>query len=268
MLSSALPPKIQEAFGINAGGSYIRTIPVPSQIGITAGAASWNDGFPPLNFLPNGAGGINPFGADFNGVLNAISALSVWYSAGAPISYDSTFQTAIGGYPKGAIVQSAATAGLFFQSTTENNATNPDTGGAGWSGFNPTYNSSDFVESVIPSGSAVSLSNVTLKNITSISLPAGDWDVYGYIALTPVTAGLSAIEGGISTTSVTLPVADFLNVQQGTSAIAQQAYAVPTVRLYLSVTTTVYLVTLGAFGAGTCTAYGAIHARRVWHYPT
>jgi hypothetical protein len=132
MQSSDLPTKLQTPFAVNAGGPYIRTIPVASQIGIVDGAASYNDGFPPLNFLTEGAGGVNPFGQDMNGILKELSAMLWWYSAGAPITYDSAFQTAIGGYPKGAVLHSASVAGLFWRSTTENNVTNPDTGGAGW----------------------------------------------------------------------------------------------------------------------------------------
>jgi len=132
MLSSSIPSKIQLPFAANAGGGFIRTIPVPSQIGIVNGEASWSDGFPPLTFSPDSAGGINPDGRDMNGILNAVSSLLWWYSAGAPISYDSTFQTAIGGYPQGAIVQSAVTSGVFWLSTADNNVTNPDAGGAGW----------------------------------------------------------------------------------------------------------------------------------------
>ena len=127
-----MPTKIQLPFAANAGSSYKRVIPVASQIGIQNGAASYNDGFPPLNFLPVAAGGVPPFGQDMNGILNAISSLSRWYSAGAPIFYDSTFQTAIGGYPKGSVVQSNITFGQFWISSTDNNITDPDTGGAGW----------------------------------------------------------------------------------------------------------------------------------------
>jgi hypothetical protein len=137
MLASAIPNKIQLPFAANAGGLYIRTIPVPSQIGVVNGEASWNDGFPPLNFLPDSAGGINPDGRDMNGVLNAISALLWWYSAGAPISYDSAFQTAIGGYPNGAIIQSAVVPGILWRSTADNNVTNPDIAGAGWINASP-----------------------------------------------------------------------------------------------------------------------------------
>ena len=133
MQSSSIPSKLQLAFAANAGGAYKRTVPVPSQIGITAGAASFNDGFPPLDFLNPSAGGSLVDGRDVNGVLNQLSALLVWYSAGGVMNYDSTLQTAIGGYPKGAILQSAVTPLLFWISTAENNTTNPDTGGAGWS---------------------------------------------------------------------------------------------------------------------------------------
>lgn len=135
MQSSQIPVKIQLPFGNNAGGAYIRTIPVPSQIGINNGEASYNDGFPPLCFSPDAAGGINPDGRDFNGILRDLSALLWWYSAGAPVSYDATFQTAIGGYPKGAIIQSGNTAGLFFESLIENNFVDPDLVSAGWSVF-------------------------------------------------------------------------------------------------------------------------------------
>lgn len=136
--ASQMPAKIQLPWASNAGSSYVRTIPVPSQIGIQNGAASWSDGFPPLNFTPIAAGGVPPYGQDTNGVLKAISALNWWYSAGGPINYDSTFQSAIGGYPKGAILQSAVTVGLLWVSTVDNNLTDPDSGGAGWTSYTPT----------------------------------------------------------------------------------------------------------------------------------
>jgi hypothetical protein len=138
MLASAIPTKFAIPFANAAGGGYIRAIPQASQIGITNGAASLTDGFPPLTFLPVGSGGVPPFGQDFNGLLNQISAWSRWQCAGGPVAYDGTFQTAVGGYPAGAVVQGTAT-GTSWLSLTDNNITNPNTGGAGWqpvSGFN------------------------------------------------------------------------------------------------------------------------------------
>jgi hypothetical protein len=133
MQDSGIPAKFQLAFATNAGSGYIATIPVASQIGITAGAASFNDGFPPLNFDPDDSGGVPPRGEDFNGILFIITQWLQWLQAGGPITYDSTFQGEIGGYPKGAIVYSATSFPKQWQSTVDNNTTNPDTGGAGWS---------------------------------------------------------------------------------------------------------------------------------------
>lgn len=131
MLASAIPTKLPIPFADAAGPAYINAIPEASQIFITPGAASLTDGFPPLTFLSEAAGGIPPFGADFNGILNLISAWNQWQSAGGPVKYDGTFSTAIGGYPAGAVLMSVA-GGSWWLSTTDNNASNPETGGANW----------------------------------------------------------------------------------------------------------------------------------------
>lgn len=133
MLRSATPPSFPIAFASSASGSFIRAIPTASQIGIQSGAASLTDGFPPLTFNPVAAGGVPPFGADFNGLLNQITLWNQWQEAGAPIIYNATFQTAIGGYPQGAIVQSAIVPGKQWMSTVDSNMTNPDALGANWS---------------------------------------------------------------------------------------------------------------------------------------
>ena len=131
MQSSQIPSKFPIPFANGAGSGYIRQIPVASQISIEGGAASLTDGFPPLTFIAEGSGGIPPFGQDMNGILNEITAWIQWGNAGAPVIYDATFSAAIGGYPKGTILTSAA-GGAWWLSTAENNTTNPDTGGAGW----------------------------------------------------------------------------------------------------------------------------------------
>ncbi|MFY1903858.1 hypothetical protein ACOTBZ_29635 [Achromobacter xylosoxidans] len=107
------------------------TIPVASQIGVTPGLASFTDGFPPLTMTPLAAGGIPPRGQDFNGILYFLSAATRWQQAGGSYSFDSTFATAIGGYPKGATLVMASGNG-YWMNIVENNTTNPDTGGAGW----------------------------------------------------------------------------------------------------------------------------------------
>lgn len=130
MQSSNIPTNRVSIPFANSGTK--NTIPNVSQIGITPGAASYTDGFPPLTFTPIAAGGVPPFGADFNGILNALSAWVLWFTAaGTAAPWNSTYSTAIGGYPKGALIPKATLDG-FWLNTTDNNTTNPDTGGAGW----------------------------------------------------------------------------------------------------------------------------------------
>ena len=130
MQRSQLAVKFALPFAANAGaGDNAYPIPVGSQ---TGGRASLNDGFPPPTFVPIASGGIPPWGEDMNGILYQSTAWLQSLQAGAAIPYDSAFQTAIGGYPQGAIIESAVYVSLKWVSTTDNNTTNPDTGGAGW----------------------------------------------------------------------------------------------------------------------------------------
>lgn len=130
MLASQIPSKVPLPFA-NSGTK--NAIPTASQIGITAGAASLTDGFPPLTFTPLNAGGVPPAGADFNGIFNLITSVQQWQSAGGIFKYDPTFSTAIGGYPKGAILMSTSN-DTEWLNTSDNNTTDPDNAGtaANW----------------------------------------------------------------------------------------------------------------------------------------
>lgn len=132
MLASSIPTKIPTPFGNSAVAPYIRPIPIPSQIGIQGGAASFTDGFPPLCFNPIGAGGVPPWGEDFNGLLNQVTAWLRWANAGGTAAYDAAFSTAVGGYPLGAILVQVATPGKWWYSQVDNNTSNPDAAGANW----------------------------------------------------------------------------------------------------------------------------------------
>lgn len=129
MRLSDAPVKIVLPFAANGNKNVI---PVPSQQPITPGAASWFDGFPPDTMLDPTQGGVGPSGLDFNGVFNAVSALSRWFNSGASFPYDAALSTAIGGYPAGARVMQAGGGTGLWVSIVDNNMTNPDTGGAGW----------------------------------------------------------------------------------------------------------------------------------------
>lgn len=140
MQASQIPVKFQIPWANSAGGSYIRQVPVASQIGVQNGAASLTDGFPPDTFISVAAGGVPPFGQDTNGILNQITAWDRWQNAGGAVSYDATFSTAIGGYPVGAVLF-AASGTNWWLSLVDNNASNPDAGGANWQylGYGQTY---------------------------------------------------------------------------------------------------------------------------------
>lgn len=142
--------------------------------------------------------------------------------------------------------------------TTNNNAT------AGFIG--------EYAESIILIGSAVSLVTATSKTITSISLTAGDWDVWGEFAPTGAgTTVLQSINGAVSLTDNTLPTAPATNGSSeksgtvsytlGTSNIPY--YNLVPCRISIAGTTTVYLVMNVTFITSTAAGYGKICARRV-----
>lgn len=138
MLASNIPLRFLTPFAKNAiPGTTIRTVPQASQIGVQNGAASYNDGFPPLTMIPIPSGGVPPFGQDMNGVLFDISSWSQWYQAGGPVGYDATFSAANNGYPAGAVLSANGLHGQFWYSLVDNNTTNPDAGGSNWVGFTP-----------------------------------------------------------------------------------------------------------------------------------
>ena len=127
-MSVATPPQVTQPFATTGTAN---TIPVASQIGITPGAASFTDGFPPLTATPIGSGGIPPTVGDMNGILKMLSAHVAYLQSGAGYQFSSAIATAIGGYNIGAMLLSADNSG-YWLNLTNNNSTNPDTGGAGW----------------------------------------------------------------------------------------------------------------------------------------
>ena len=129
MLASAIPYKFSVPWASAAAAGYLTTS-IPAST--SSPAASQALGFPPATATPVGAGGTPPSIADVNGALNYESLWSQWYQAGAPVGYDATFSSAIGGYPLGAILPAASTLGASWLSTADNNTSNPDTGGGGW----------------------------------------------------------------------------------------------------------------------------------------
>ena len=88
--------------------------------------ASYNLGFPPVTMMPVEAGGIPPEGMDFNGVLYDATDNIRYTNAGGLPWFDATFAAKIGGYSKGAVLQSNDGASAYV-SAIDNNTTDFNT---------------------------------------------------------------------------------------------------------------------------------------------
>jgi len=109
--------------------------------------------------------------------------------------------------------------------------------------------------------SGTSMSNGVSVNLTSISLTAGDWDVFGIMTYLP-TSGATQVAAGANTTSATLPGTASQLATLTPNNLGSGIFPITYSRQSLSGTTTVYLVGNVVFSAGTCSGNGTLYARR------
>lgn len=117
----------------------------------------------------------------------------------------------------------------------------------------------------------VSLSNGVQVNVLSLSLTAGDWECSGAVAYKFAgTTNYTLLAHGISTTSATLDqTIGHMAVMVALSGVVPGAagldttVVVPSVRISIATTTTIYLVADASFTVSTLSAYGMLRARRV-----
>lgn len=126
-------------------------------------------------------------------------------------------------------------------------------------------NVGEFNNSIVASGSAVSLTNATATNVTTLSLAAGDYNCWGVVDYTTTGATTTDFKSGISTTSATFGAQDtFVNMPLIATALSDTfGHVLPVVRLSLAGTTTVYLLGQSNFSVGTASGYGTLNCRRV-----
>jgi hypothetical protein len=145
------------------------------------------------------------------------------------------------------------------------------TGGIQLKGVSDASNASagyveEFISSSVTQASPVgSMTSTTPKNVTSINLSAGDWEVFGNVGTNNSSVGMSFAGGWISTTSATRPDLSLMSYMQmaATAAISYWINTVPTVRINVSAgSTTVYLSAVAQYASGTQVCYGNIYARR------
>ena len=137
--------------------------------------------------------------------------------------------------------------------TTTNNSVNA--GGVG-----------EYVSSEVASAGSVSMTSSTTINITSISLTAGDWDVFAIgKGNTAGSAVISWVRCSVSETSATYNDGhSFANEStQNSINIGAPAFGIPPKRYLLSTTTTLYLTLQAGYTPGTVGGYGRISARRI-----
>lgn len=127
---------------------------------------------------------------------------------------------------------------------------------------NNNANAGSVGEFITNTASGVALSNSVQANVVSISLSAGDWNVFGGSSITSSAATLLNSAAGFTTTSATLGGA---TTQIALQFSSYQGFggSPPMMRISVAAPTTVYLVAVAFFGSGTVTAAGTISARRV-----
>ena len=127
------------------------------------------------------------------------------------------------------------------------------------------------IESLVASGSALPLTTNTAANVTSVSLTAGDWEVWGTAQFSfAATTNVTDADASISLTSAMLDAtADRYVAFPYTGAGIVPGSGFPLtlksgpIRVSLSTTTTIYMVGRLQFSVSTATLWGAIVARRM-----
>lgn len=124
-----------------------------------------------------------------------------------------------------------------------------------------------YTSSTVLAASALALTTGTEKNVTSISLTAGDWDVYGNVLFSfAASTQVAQTSGSISISSALLDPTSRSSVIYPASmvpgVVTKLGVPCPESRISISSTTTVYLVAYADFSVSTCSAYGRIWARR------
>lgn len=123
----------------------------------------------------------------------------------------------------------------------------------------------EVITSFIPVASAISLTNATPANVTSLSLPAGDWMIEGNINFAGNTTNIMLAICWSSFTSASVPDASLYNgFSAGSGMFNGIGISIPKQNYRFSSTTIIYLSCQADFGSGTVTACGSLQAQRYY----
>jgi len=119
-------------------------------------------------------------------------------------------------------------------------------------------------ESMTAAGSAISLTTSVVANCTSVTLTAGDWDVWGYVFFVPASgAAITNMQASTSTTSATLAaVPDQAQLAYTGMTNFGQSLQAPMRIFNVTTSTQVFTVATASFSAGTVTMSCRMFARR------
>lgn len=173
-MSLTAPSNNAVAFATSGLKNIIPVSPLPG------GAASMTQGFPPVTMQPISAGGIPPSGQDVNGILHQLSSHQVYLNAGGMYKFNAAHATAIGGYGKGAVLQSDDELSAYI-SIISNNSNNPNTGGIGWK----PYGGQLMEDRIVSLQVQVAGLSTTLGGVVNLIYPIGVIIDFGHASFNP-----------------------------------------------------------------------------------
>lgn len=113
----------------------------------------------------------------------------------------------------------------------------------------------------VTGSSTISLTTATITNMASVTLTAGDWIVEGNVAHAS-TAGTTSVTAGFNTTTSAIDAVPN-RLQLVAAYTGTNCMPVPSKRVNVAASTTIYLNMAVGFSSGTCTGQGYITARRI-----
>lgn len=169
---------------------------IPETANPVTGNAGYDQGFPAINMTAKEAGGIPPFGQDFNGIFFSITEILQYMQSGGLPTYSSSLSTKIGGYPLGAILLRADGTGLW-RNIKSNNTSDPDGGGSGWA----TDGSGSYARGLNLSSTGTSPAVSISAGMMSLDPTSGAGSIsFGQISLTASVAGtgINGLDSGVA----------------------------------------------------------------------
>ncbi len=231
----------------SSGGNTILALPATSETVVTCVLAS---GTTAASWVTSPA--ISGSGTVSSGLINQLA----WYAAsgtavsGLATANNGLLVTSAAGVPS---ISTTTPAGLTIPQPIINGIITVSAAAAGVVG--------EIISSTITAASATNYTpSGSIQNLTSITLTAGDWDVYGCFGM---TAGvqLATLQGGLSLVSAGLPNLETRAFAAFPAGVVNGGVTAQPMTVNVSTSTIVYLVVDATFTNATI-MYGQIYARR------